>query len=55
MAYLRLDAYGKDAVENVIRSETVRCREQDSLFPEEGFMLSIRIRKEDGDEAAPEA
>jgi len=54
MAYLRLDAYGKDAVENVIRSETVRCQEQGSLFPEENFMLSIRIKKEDSDIESPE-
>ncbi len=54
MTFLRLDAYGKDTVENVIRSESVRCREQGSLFPEENFMLSVRIKKEDGDDMAPE-
>ncbi len=54
MGYLCLDEYGKNTVESVIRSEAVRCREQDSLFPEEDFMLSIRIRNENGDEAASE-
>lgn len=54
MAYLRLDEYGKDAVEAVIRSEAARCREQESQFPEENFMLSIRIKKEDGDKESSE-
>ena len=44
MKYLRLDAYGKDAVESVIRAEYGRCKEQEVLFPSSNFMLSIRIR-----------
>lgn len=55
MAYLCLDEYGKNTVESVIRSEAARCREQGSLFPEEDYMLSVRIRKEDGDKPASEA
>ena len=50
-----MDEYGKNTVESVIRSEAARCREQDSLFSEESFMLSIRIRNEDGGKALAEA
>lgn len=45
MSYLRLDDYGKNAVESLIRAETQRCLEQESLFPERNFSISIRIRK----------
>ncbi len=51
MAYLCLDEYGKNAVESVIRTEASRCREQGSQFPEENFMLSIRIRCDDTTES----
>ena len=44
LAYLRLDEYGKNAVESIIRSEVLRCKEQGSLFPESDFSLSLRIR-----------
>lgn len=44
MAYLRLDDFGKHAVESVIKAEVSRCREQGSLLPKENFMLSLRIR-----------
>lgn len=46
MKYLRLDSYGKDAVESVIRAEYARCREQDQLSPSSDFQLSVRIRTE---------
>lgn len=51
-AYLRLDAYGKDAVEGLIRAEMARCREQDSLFPSSDFSVNIRLKKDvkDGDQ-----
>ena len=54
MAYLRLDVYGKNTVESVIQSEATRCREQGSQFPEDDFMLSIRIRDGVEDEATHE-
>ena len=44
MAYLRLDEYGKHAVESVIKAEAERCREHDSLFPEENFKVTLRIK-----------
>lgn len=44
MAYLRLDDFGKHAVESVIKAEVSRCREHGSLLPKENFMLSLRIR-----------
>lgn len=44
MAYLRLDEFGKHAVESVIKAEVSRCREHGSLLPKENFMLSLRIR-----------
>lgn len=46
MAYLRLDEYGKHAVESVIKAEAARCREHDSLFPEENFKVTLRIKNE---------
>ena len=46
MAYLRLDEYGKHAVESVIKAEVARCREHDSLFPEENFKVTLRIKNE---------
>ncbi len=47
MAYLRLDEYGKHAVESVIKAEAARCREHDSLFPEENFKVTLRIKNTD--------
>ena len=44
MAYLRLDEYGKHAVESVIKAEAARCREHDSFFPEENFKVTLRIK-----------
>ena len=48
MAYLRLDEYGKHAVESVIKAEAARCREHDSLFPEENFKVTLRIKNTQG-------
>ena len=50
-AYLRLDEYGKAAVESLIRAEMVRCHEQDTLFAESGFSVSIRLKKDVKDDA----
>ncbi len=47
MAYLRLDEYGKHAVESVVKAEAARCREHDSLFPEENFQITLRIKNTD--------
>jgi transcriptional regulator with XRE-family HTH domain len=47
MMYLCLDDYGKRAVEDLIRSETQRCRDQKTLLPENAFKVSIRIRDEE--------
>ena len=44
-AYLRLDEYGKAAVESLIRAEMVRCNEQETLFPASGFSVDIRLKK----------
>lgn len=46
MAYLRLDEYGKNAVEALIANELQRCRDQESTFPEENFRLSIQVLKD---------
>ena len=45
LAYLCLDEYGKNAVESIICAESLRCREQESLFPESNFSLKLRIRR----------
>ena len=45
MQYLRLDEYGKQAVEAIIRAEFERCKAQDSLFPASSFKLNLRISK----------
>ena len=50
-AYRRLDEYGKAAVESLIRAEMIRCREQDTLFAESGFAVSIRLKKDVKDDA----
>lgn len=44
MAYLRLDEFGKHAVESVIKAEISRCREHNSLIPEGNFKLSLHIK-----------
>lgn len=46
MSYLRLDEYGKNAVEALIANELQRCRDQESTFPEENFRLSIQVLKD---------
>jgi len=43
MKYLRLDEYGKAAVEAIISSEFTRCHEQNTLFSADDYKLSIQI------------
>ena len=50
-AYLRLDEFGKNAVESLIHAEMLRCHEQGTLFAESGFSVSIRLKKEVKDDA----
>ena len=45
MQYLRLDEYGKQAVEAIILAEFDRCKAQESLFPASNFKLNLRISK----------
>lgn len=45
MQYLRLDEYGKQAVEAIILAEFDRCKAQECLFPASNFKLNLRIRK----------
>ena len=45
MQYLRLDEYGKQAVDAIIRAEFERCKAQESLFPASNFKLNLRISK----------
>ena len=46
MKYLRLDARGKAAVEALVTAEFNFCRSNNTLLPREGFLLSIRMRKD---------
>ncbi len=41
--YCRLDQYGRDAVEAVIRAEYNRCRDQGELGPAGDYAVNIRI------------
>ena len=45
MSYLSLDEYGKAAVESLIKSEKLRCHEQQSILSTDNIVLSIRINK----------
>jgi len=45
MSYLSLDEYGKTAVEGLIKTEKLRCHEQQSLCNIDDIVLSIRINK----------
>ena len=49
MAYLRLDEFGKHAVDSVIKAEVSRCREHKSLSQEENIMLSLKISNKQND------
>lgn len=43
LKYCRLDQYGRDAVEAVIRAEYNRCRDQGELGPAGSYAVNIRI------------
>ena len=45
MQYLRLDEYGKQAVEAIILAEFDRCKAQESLVSASDFRLNLRISK----------
>ena len=45
MSYLSLDEYGKAAVESLIKTEKLRCHEQQSILNTDDIVLSIRINK----------
>lgn len=44
MKYLRLDERGKAAVEAIINAEFAVCRTEDTLFPRDNFLLSVRAK-----------
>jgi len=43
LKYCRLDQYGREAVESIIRAEYSRCRDQGELGPAGGYAVNIRI------------
>lgn len=43
-SYARLDSYGRAAVQAVINAEFIRCREQNTLQPENKFSAEIYIK-----------
>lgn len=45
MSYLALDDFGKTAVENLIKTEKLRCHEQQSLCDVSNIVLSVRLGK----------
>jgi transcriptional regulator with XRE-family HTH domain len=47
LKYLRLDERGKATVEALINAEFNYCKSEDSLFPRENFLVSIRIKKDE--------
>lgn len=44
MKYLRLDNRGKTAVEALINAEYSVCRSDDTLFPRDDFLLSVKVK-----------
>ena len=45
LKYARLDSYGREAVEAIIRAEYNRCRSDNTLSPASAYYGSISIRK----------
>ena len=43
LKYCRLDQYGREAVESLIRAEYNRCRAQGELGPTGDYAVNIRI------------
>lgn len=46
MDYLSLDDFGKKTVEALVKSEKLRCHEQQSLCNTDDVVLSIRLKSE---------
>ena len=46
LKYARLDQYGRDAVEAIIRAEYNRCRSENTLCPATAYSGHISIKKE---------
>ena len=47
LKYARLDQYGRDAVEAIIRAEYNRCRAKNTLCPAAAYSGRISIKRED--------
>ena len=45
LKYARLDQFGRDAVEAIIRAEYNRCRLQNTLQPQSAYLGSISVRR----------
>lgn len=45
LKYARLDTYGRDAVEAIIRAEYNRCRNENTLAPAAAYFGNISMRK----------
>lgn len=45
LKYARLDTYGRDAVEAIIRAEYNRCRNENTLAPAAAYLGNISLRK----------
>jgi len=43
LKYVRLDEYGRSAVESIIQAEYRRCRAENTLLDGSGFKVSVRI------------
>jgi transcriptional regulator with XRE-family HTH domain len=43
LKYARLDQYGRDAVESIIRAEYSRCRAEDTLTEPTSYSVSVHI------------
>ena len=50
LKYARLDSYGREAVEAIIRAEYNRCRSENTLAPIAAYYGSISVRKESSEE-----
>ena len=50
LKYARLDGYGREAVEVIIRAEYNRCRSENTLAPVMAYYGSISVRKESSEE-----
>ena len=46
LKYVRLDEYGRRAVQAVILEEENRCRAQDALAPAKNYRVGISIRRD---------